>query len=114
MYILGFLPCQLYCRLLLKHSDGVMAYRYVVKRLMKRLRMIYVYWGAGSECRRAQQLFDGMEEQGLTRDTITYSSTISALAKSSHWSSPIQVSFSPPTYHPLRRLHDVCAHRWLS
>jgi hypothetical protein len=32
-----------------------------------------------------------MEQQGLTRDTITYSSTISALSKSKHWSSAIQV-----------------------
>lgn len=40
---------------------------------------------AGGQWQAALALFDSMDERGLRRDAITYSSLISALAKGKQW-----------------------------
>lgn len=46
---------------------------------------------AGGQWQQAMAIFHKMEAQGLRRDAITYSSTISALAKGKQWSLALQV-----------------------
>jgi pentatricopeptide repeat protein len=46
---------------------------------------------AGGQWQQAMTIFHKMEAQGLRRDAITYSSTISALAKGKQWSLALQV-----------------------
>lgn len=51
---------------------------------------------AGGNWVKAKALFDGMVHWGLHRDTITYSSVISALSKSRHWATAARVRLPPP------------------
>lgn len=46
---------------------------------------------AGGQWQHAMSIFHKMEALGLRRDAITYSSTISALAKGKQWSLALQV-----------------------
>lgn len=55
---------------------------------------------AGGDWVKAKALFDGMVHWGLHRDTITYSSAISALSKSRHWAVAARVSPLPPRSPP--------------
>ena len=48
---------------------------------------------AGGQWQQAMAIFHKMEAQGLRRDAITYSSTISALAKGKQWSLALQVGW---------------------
>jgi pentatricopeptide repeat protein len=61
---------------------------------------------AGGQWQQAMAIFHKMEAQGLRRDAITYSSTISALAKGKQWSLALQVG-----HHRLSVITTTCL--WL-
>lgn len=50
----------------------------------------WVRCDAGGQWKRALEIFGSMDAAGLPRDAITYSSTISALAKGKQWSLALQ------------------------